>query len=296
MSNSKIEIGHYNDGKGIIPDNCIKISPSKIIDFLETTHTWFRELIMNEDGFTGNSGSCIGNIIHYGAECTAKKEPIVELDIAEYIGQLVPKLDQPDPRKNLDPSIVDSAYGDMLPLIVDYVETNMPESTEGYVWSKVTPRVVLAGSYDAIRKNPMSGKYIVIDYKSTAEKLPPKKIEFKHKLQGYCYAWALKKQKGIEVDAIEIVYVTRYHPGAVGKTGKIGRDYQPTITPLQISFDQSNFEFIDQLIHLIAETMEHFLDNPKQAYMLFKDYRLKNKDFARFIKEYKLEAGDYDDF
>ena len=289
-------IGHYNDGNGIIPDNCVKISPSRLIDFLEETHTWFRELIMKEDGFTGNTGSCIGNIIHYAAECTANKEPVDDKAITDYIASLPVKLDQPDPTRNLDPSKVFDSYEAMLPLIIDYVTEYPPQATEGYLWKQMTPRVVLAGSFDARRKNPMSAKQIVIDYKTTADKLPPKKIEWKHKLQAWCYAYLLKQDE-IEVDAIEIVYITRYHPGVVSaKTGKTGRDYQPTCTPLQVSFNQGNYDFIESIIKLAAETLEHFLDNPKTAYMLFRDYRLKNKDFNTFTKQYKLNADNYDDF
>ena len=288
-------IGHYNDGKGIIPDNMIKISPSRLIDFLESTHTWFRELIMKEAGFTGNTGSCIGNIIHYTAECTANKEPVDDDTIVKYISELPVKLDQPDPTQNLDPSKVFSSYSEMLPLIIEYVEEHPPQATEGYLWKQMTPRVVLAGSFDARRKNPMSGKQIVIDYKSTADKLPPKKIEWKHKLQAWCYAYLLK-QDGIDVDAIEIVYITRYHPGVVSaKTGKTGRNYQPTITSLQVSFDQNNYDFIESIIKLAAETLEYFVANPDTAYLLFKDYRLKGVNFDKYIKDL-MSNGEYDDF
>ena len=297
----KKPINHYETGEGIIPDGMIKLSPSRFERFFSKPHEWFRELIMQEGGFEGNSGSNIGNIIHATAEAQATGQTLSEVEINTFIDSLKEVIDEKQPWLNLEHHVIRAAYPDMQELIRTFVSENPPTSTEGYIWKQITPRVVLAGSYDAYRPNPMTGNYIITDYKTTGERLPPKAMSYSHRLQLYLYAWMLRKQ-GILVDAVEVVYITRYHPGSpakisekTGKLGKPGRDYPATLTPIQYDFTDKNMTFISDLIKLGAESLEYFMDHQDAAYIIFKDYRLKGIDFTKFLLDIS-NGGAYDDF
>jgi len=297
----KKPINNYETGDGIIPDGMIKLSPSRFERFFSKPHEWFRELIMQEGGFDGNSGSNIGNIIHATAEAEATGQTLTDDEIQEFIDSLPELVDEKHPWMNLEHHVIRAAYPDMQELIREFVRENLPTSTEGYIWRQITPRIVVAGSYDAYRVNPMTGNYIVTDYKTTGEKLPPKSMSYSHKLQLYMYAWMLRKQ-GIMVDAIEIVYITRFHSGApakisekTGKLGKPGRDYPATLTPIMYEFTDRDMTFISDLIKLGAESLEYFIDHPEAAYIIFRDYRLKGTDFSRYLTDI-VDGGVYDDF
>lgn len=298
-------IGNYETGKGIIPDNMIKLSPSRFEDFFSRPHEWFRELMMNEAGFTGNSGSNIGNIIHCTAERHELNQELSNDEINEFIDNLEEVENEDQPWMNLNKDLIRSSYQAMQELIKDYVNQYPATAVEGYTWQQISPNVIVAGSYDRYRINPMTGNYIVTDYKTTGDKLPPKKMSYKHKLQLYMYAWSLRKD-GIKIDGIEVVYITRYHTGSepkvsakTGKLGKPGRDYPATITSIEYGFTDDNYQFIDDLINLAADTLEYFIDHPESAYMLFKDYRLKGKDFSNILYNFSgsLKTNDIrDDF
>ncbi|MCF6330995.1 MAG: PD-(D/E)XK nuclease family protein [Sulfurimonas sp.] len=285
----KRAINYYETGEGIIPEGMIKLSPSRFETFFSKPHEWFRELIMNEEGFQGNSGSNIGNIIHATAERYDNKLDLLEPEIESFIQSLKEVTNEDEPWKNLNHLVIREAYPDMQRLVKEYIDKYPAEFTEGYLWKQISKNVIIAGSYDRLRVNPMTGNYIIVDYKTTGDKLPPKRMEYKHKLQLYMYAWMLRKQ-GKLVDGIEVVYITRYHHGSepkvsakTGKLGSRGRDYPATLTSLQYEFTDKNDIFIDQLIHLASDTLEYFIENPSTAYMLFKDYRLKGKDFTAEI-------------
>lgn len=80
-----------------------------------------------------------------------------------------------------------------------------------------------------------------------------------------------------------------------GKLGKPGRDYPATLTPIQYSFTDKDRIFIGDLIALGAESLEYFIEHQDAAYIIFKDYRLKNVKFDKFLTEFG-DIGEYDDF
>ena len=59
------------------------------------------------------------------------------------------------------------------------------------------------------------------------------------------------------------------------------------MAPIMIPYTDYQHQFIGSLLNLVAETMEHFFLHPEMAYLLFKDYRLKEANLTS--KEYLEE-------
>ncbi|MHA1662483.1 MAG: PD-(D/E)XK nuclease family protein [Candidatus Thorarchaeota archaeon] len=283
-------IGHYNDGSSVLPPNQIKISPSSFSRFFgDKSHEWWRELILGSEGFTGNSGSHIGNIVHHQAECTFANTELTNDEIEDYISTITDFYEEGNYARNTDTNLIRSSHTAMRRLIYDYVNSIDIESSEGYLWKQILPGVVLAGSYDALVRNS-DGTYTVLDWKTCGDKLPPKKMSYAHQLQSYLYAHLLELERGIKVSSVRIVYITRFHPGIISeKTGRTGKSYEPTLTPIDKDFNDGSREFIASLVSLVSESLAYLLANPDSFYLLARDYRLKNHNLSSFI-----ESIDFD--
>ena len=281
-----INFNDYNTGEGIIPANTFKISPSQFALFFSSPNLWFRRGFLGEEGFTGNTGSHLGNIIHEACERTAMiQDMFTEADVDKYIASL--DITKIDIYGNLitDPFEIDRCWQQMLAVATQYVETLDITKTEEYIWFPISDKVTIAGSIDALRSDIETNGRIVMDYKTTYEKLPPKKIKYEHKLQAWIYAW-IYRQMGIHISHIEIVYITRPYDGVVSlKTGKTGKAYPATCTPIIEPFTDADYDMINSFMKLTTETMEYFFEHPETAYLLFKDYRLKGREFD--VSQYK---------
>ncbi len=264
----------YNNGydSGKIPANKFKISPSQFATFFSSTNTWFRESFLGENDFDGNTSTYLGTCLHFLAE--------------QYAGTGITDNDRKQIEQYLEnaannPDIDGHTILSELPEIWEYLEVWITEhlitDTEEYILMPITDNVVLAGSLDYKRDNDITGGKIVGDYKSTSSSSAPKFISFPHKVQVFLYAYA-ERNKGVNVDTVEITYILR--KGKVSeKTGNQLKPHTPEIHSLQLPFNDEAYQFVDNLVKLVAETMEHFFKNPEQAYMLFKDYRLKGRVF-----------------
>lgn len=290
-------IGQYNLGTGIIPANKIKISPSSFERFFSKPHEWFRELIMKEKGFDGNTGSILGSLVHGIAEGHANGEPVEQTEIDDYLSQINPYT-HPDPKMqylNIEPYIVKESYEAMAELVTAFIDEIDIDSTEGYIYLPLTDTAFVSGSYDYLRHDPMTSGLVVGDYKTTSEKLPPKSISYAHKLQAMIYCFIMKEQ-GKNITGYELVYITRYQDGApakisekTGKLGKPGRDYPATLTQITNTYTESDHEFIRSLLLLCGETLDLTVERPDLAYIIHKDYRLKHTDFTKYLEKFTSE-------
>ena len=56
------------------------------------------------------------------------------------------------------------------------------------------------------------------------------------------------------------------------------KNYYSMAYPITEQITEEDMRFIDDYLHLIAETYQMAKDNPELTYLLFADYRLKEKD------------------
>jgi len=94
------------------------------------------------------------------------------------------------------------------------------------------------------------------------------------------YCWLLR-QEGMDIDRIRIVYITTNEVGRVGKPTKTNpnggklKDYPTTVTTITEVIGDQDYEFIDNIMNLIVDTVVKGIENPELKYLLYKDYRLK---------------------
>jgi hypothetical protein len=258
-------------------DNTFFISPSAFYDFIDKKHLWFRQQFMKEDQFEGNTGSNLGNIIHKACEMYTQEVDVTDEQINEYIDSL------PD-NDEIDKQTIRDNYRSMIDTVLTrfLMDTNIDE-TEQFIGYDLSEHVTVGGTFDYTRTD-RSGRQIIGDYKTTASKLPPKKIEQKHKMQALIYAYIMDKSDlYMRPDMLEIVYITRHHDPVISeKTGKPGKEYFPDVSVLQYEITDNDMAYIDSLMRLCAETMHFFFDNPDKAYIIFTDYRLKGEFFETY--------------
>ena len=95
-----------------LPDNCIfKISPSGIEKFFSSPVLWYKEHILGEKEFKGNTSTILGTIIHAFAEAYAKGEPYSKEEVEEYLTKIKnTRLPTDEP---IDYALIRELYPDM---------------------------------------------------------------------------------------------------------------------------------------------------------------------------------------
>ena len=253
----------YNDGKDLLPEGSFRISPSSFNTFMTRSHLWWREQVLEEDGFTGNTASVIGTIVHSVAAAYANGEEIDQKAITRYA------IDEGE-KEDVDTDIVLKDYKSMAEVLInDYVAKNTATRVEDFIYTDLGDRVVVGGSVDVLDGT------MVVDFKTYNAKSKPKSIPMNYKYQLLCYAYIYTKQ-GVDIDRIRLVYVNRPIDGGISeKTGKPLKSYPPEVTVLTESITQEDIDFIEGVLFLCRDTYLAAIENPSLVYMLFKDYRLK---------------------
>lgn len=275
----------YISGSTAIPSDCFGISPSSLGNFFSEPHNWYRQFFLDQPSFTGSTATIAGTCVHYIAECYVKGEEVDHLEIAKYIYEqcCTPSLsDFPtdleeaheflysNVRAEFDLFYILEQYPIMAATLIDTIDTLTPTKAEELAAAEVIPGVWASGSID-LQCGPN-----IYDYKTTAALSPPKSIEYKHKLQLLTYAY-IKTKLGTPIKTVNIIYVTANQVNRVGTTGKPLADYPSVTSTLTHYVTQEDMDFIESLLKLVAETVLHVKAHPEQAYLLFKDYRLKSE-------------------
>lgn len=261
----------YDHEKAYLPDDCaLNISPSKFSTFIEKKHKWYREVVLEEDGFEGSTSSVIGTIVHYIAECVSTKTNINKDAIYEYI----------ESNKKLGEELycADTVLGafELMAscLINDYVLPNM----DNYLEVESTHMVALGdGIYVSGKLDVLEGEKedcCVTDYKTYNSKTKPKFIPANYKYQLLVYVWLLKKN-GYNPSRIKLVYVNRNIDGGLSeKTGKPLKSYPPEVTTLVESVTDEDIEFIDSLLNLCKDSLLAGEKHPELLHVIWNDNRL----------------------
>ena len=235
-----------------MPEDCIfKISPSSISKFFELPIIWYKDQILGEVQFKGNTSSVLGSIVHGLAECYVKGLPTSREMVDSYLVKHKFNTD-------VNVSEVKSLYPDMsATLINEYIKHNKPTEVERSLCHQIKEGIYVAGTFDN-RTNS-----IVVDYKNVSIKPNSDKIPWNYYIQLMAYAWMLR-QEGTTIDKIRLVYVVR-------PTKTMGvRLFKVTKV-----IDESDYKAIEEVLEIIADTVLLSKLNPELNYLLFKSCSLK---------------------
>lgn len=284
----------YVSGSSIIPETAFGISPSQLYHFFDKPHEWYRSEILGEKQFEGNTSSYLGTIVHFIASEYATTLSVRKYYIYQYLFEnLVPENLQKQAsfvfdenlnieeiedylKDNTDPEFVDvqyifENYRPMGNALIQFMRSSgIPQETELLIAHEILKDYYPCGSTDAIKQ-----KRKVVDYKTTSDLTPKKVIPYNYKLQLLTYAWILK-QKGYPIDTISIVWITHNQVNRISETtGKRMQDYPTTVSEVSEIIGQKDFEFIESILKLVAESVQATKDYPHLTHVIWKDYRLK---------------------
>lgn len=269
----------YNDGSSVIPPDTFRISPSQISKFLDSTNEWYRTMLLDEEGFTGNTATHLGTCVHAAAETFLTKGEISHKQITSYIASIT------DPE--VDKQVIQDQYPIMSEALTDYLSsTFVPNSPvcEQFVVAEVLPEVVVGGSIDLYSSN-LGGT--ITDFKtmgSLDRARLPTKFPRSYWLQQMTYAWSLRKL-GKPVNYVQLLYVTRSNTGRFNDKGKALKDYPTQVHSIKEPVTEESLQIIEGLLKLIAESVTLWKSNPEYRHLLAQDYRLKQYPPRKLFKK-----------
>lgn len=260
----------YDKDKTYLPQDCaLNISPSKFSDFVMKKHKWFREVVLEEDGFLGSTASVLGTVVHHLAECVALQKEVNKDDIYEYINS---KTDL----EGYDANVVLSNFQSMASVLInEYVLPNMDnylEVEQVYV-ADLGEGIYVSGKLDVLEGE--KADCCVTDYKTHSSKTKPKAIPQNYKYQLLVYAFLLRCS-GYNPTRIKLVYISRNIDGGLSpKTGKPLKSYPPELTVLVESITDEDFDFIQGLLELCKDSLLATEEYPHLKHVIWNDPRLK---------------------
>lgn len=247
----------------------VVFSPSRFADFISHPHRWYRTEILGEEGFTGNTSSVIGTIVHYIAEMVAKDEAVDKEAIEAYI-------DSKEPSEDYDPDKVRECYPEMAEALINqYVLENKHNylGVETKLFAELTDDCFIGGTCD-ILEGTMEDTTLV-DYKTYSGTRKPAVIPSYYKYQLLVYA-ALALSEGYKVNRIKLVYVNRPIVGAISeKTGKQLKSYPSEVTVLTETLTSEDMEFIESMLYLAVDSCKAAIKYPELRHVIFHDSRLR---------------------
>ena len=276
----------YDDGKGTAAEGNFRISASQVSRFFDTTSQWYREQLLGEDGFTGNTASELGNCVHAAAAMQTELGHVAYETIDAYIGSLDPI--------EFDTDHIRAQYPLMVDVLLSFLEQNPSAEAEKFIYHEILPGIGAGGSIDALCGDRVvnedgtityTGEVTIRDWKTTSALSPPNKFSRNYWFQQMVYSWVLK-QLGITVSKIQLVYITQSVTGRVSeKTGKPLKDYPSQISVVTEEVTESSLELIGSCLHLIAESVQTWNTKPELRHLLAQDLRLKTHKIPKFINQ-----------
>lgn len=264
-----------------------KISPSNLYKFnSERKAEWFLEQIAKFRNPDTNEYFLLGTIVHRAAEMYIKNRRIDY----ESLRSIIDIAEQPaNPEERFDKEYLKTQIEPMANTVIRYMtDYNIPNKSEVSLKTLIAPDIYVAGTYDALDQN--DGNNILIDFKTTSQKSEIKKISEAYRLQLLTYAYILSKND-VHIDVGRIVYISRNEIGRISeKTGKPMKDYPSEYTVIDMPIENKDIAEIEKYLHLIADTIDLYRNNPQLAYILFCDPELKEDPtgkakIARLLKE-----------
>lgn len=244
-------------------------SPSQFAKFINKPYVWYREQVLGESGFTGNTASVIGTIVHYIAEMVATDQEVDKVEINRYI-------DSKEPSDDYDPDIVREAYPEMAKVLInEYVLENVDNylATELQLHTKIRDDYYVGGTIDVVEGSKDDA--LVNDYKTYSGKTKPKVIPNDYKYQLLIYA-AILIGNGYNVTRIRLTYISRAIVGEFSeKTGKQFKSYPSELTVLTEVLTDDDMNFIYSMLNLCVDSLEVTKKHPELTHVIWHDARLK---------------------
>lgn len=252
----------YNDGHDVTK-GAFRIGASQVSKFFDKTSEWYHENLLGAEGFTGNTATHLGTVVHAAIEMFVTEG---EVDW-EALRTHIESIDHPD----VDIYHILDQYEPMISAVLPFVQSNMPTEVEKFVFHEILPGIGAGGSIDAIRGDT------IMDWKTTSAKTPPTRFSRNYWFQQMTYAWVLKQQ-GTDIRYLKLVYVTQNETGRVSeKTGKPLKDYPSEVSVVTEEVTQENLDLIGSCLQLVAESVQTWHDKPELRHLLAQDMRLKPK-------------------
>jgi len=246
-----------------VTKGAFRMGASQISKFFDSTSDWYHEHLLGAEGFTGNTATHLGTIVHAGIEMFVSEGSVDWDAIETHIDSIK------DPEVNTDH--IRNQYPIMIDAALPYVETHMPSEVEKFVYHEVLPGIGVGGSIDAIRGDT------IMDWKTTSAKSPPKRFSRNYWFQQMTYAWVLKQQ-GIDINYLKLVFISQSEMGRVSeKTGKPLKNYPSVVTTLTEEVTAEGLDLIGSCIGIIAESVQMWNDKPELRHLLAQDSRLRPK-------------------
>lgn len=258
------ELFIYNDGGSVLPDGAFRLSPSQLGKFFDEPSNWYKEHVLGEEGFKGSTSTVLGTIVHAIAEASTKGITLTPEDVIEYIDKEAK--DNPD----VDADTIKEHWEPMGMAIVNHLMSHgCPERSEEFIYHELDPGYFPSGSCDGAHNG------CIIDYKTTSALTAPKTIKKGYRLQLLAYAYLYMKQ-GIHIDRIKLIYVTRNNVNRINDKGKKLPDKPSVVTEVVESITSKDIQYIENQFRLIIDSVKAVKENPDLAYLIFKDYSLKD--------------------
>ena len=269
-----------------MPKNHFRISASKVSDFFSKTSQWYREHLLGEDGFTGNTASELGNCVHAAAAMHTELGCVSYKTVETYIDSLNPTA--------FDTELIRAQYPLMVDNLLPFMENNPTAEAEKFIYHEILPGIGTGGSIDALCGDHVVsadgtityiGEVTIRDWKTSSALSPPNKFSRNYWFQQMVYAWVLK-QLGITVSKIQLVYITRSVTGRISeKTGKPLKDYPSQISAVTEEVTAESLALIGSCLQLIAESVQAWNTKPELHHLLSQDLRLKTHKIPKFINK-----------
>jgi len=260
----------YNNGKHILPEGAFRIGASSFSTFVSRPWQWYKEQVLGQGGFEGNTASVIGTIVHYCAESKAQgNEPDIN-EINQYIENQSGNIE-------VDKYIVAESWKPMaMELVNSYVTPTLSQytSVEEFVSQTLGSDIFAGGSIDAIQGDT------IVDYKTYNSATKPSSIPPYYKQQLLEYAWVLQ-QLGRPMSRIRLVYVNRPIDTrrTSEKTGKpIGKYTPPEVTVLTELITAEDIAWIESMLTLAKDKLLATEQHPELRNLIwhFPDAYLEN--------------------
>lgn len=255
-----------------IPGSTFRISPSQIGKFFSAPSIWYKDQVLGEKQFTGNTSTVLGTIVHALAESYAKGEPTSREEVEAFLMSQVKTRSVTDDPLDLD--LIREMYPMLSSMLInDYIAQNKPTQVEYQTYAEILPGIHVGGSVDN-RTDTFSSKGervsgTIVDYKNVATAPTGGNngtIPFDYKIQLLAYAYCDRTQ-GILTDRLRLVYTVR-----------------PTKTlPARLfvvnhMITDDDWELIENTLMLIAETIQVSRSSPELTHLLFKSMKLKKEN------------------
>ena len=252
----------YNEGLDQMPEGTFKISPSRLSRFLDKTTDWYRECVLGEAPmFAGSTASHLGTVVHGLAEMYHKTGAVDYSKAEAYIDSIA------DPE--VDKNFIRQQYVGMSEMLINTFVAGKGGQSEPFLHHEVMPGISVGGSIDLLLPTE------IVDYKTTSANKPPEKISREYWFQQMAYVW-LARKKGMDIKTFRLVYVTTNDVNrGYGANGRPLKDYPSVVGSLVHEVTDNDYAIIDGTIHLVAESVAMYKNNPKMRHLLAQDMRLK---------------------